>query len=170
MPSATMLLAPCRVSSPGLEHKFHCAGQSILLFLQQFGSAQQRGCVHVVPAGVGNPFPAGSEGQAALLLHGQRVHIRPQKHGFSRTLSARQGRDAAVRQLGGFKTHLPQALQHKSRGFRQRHACFRVAVQIPAPCRKFRLQRLRPLEVFHAAIPSFRGTPVQSAVPPFFVR
>ena len=122
---------------------------------QHLHGGQQHCHMGVVPAGVGYPGRAGNRrlGTAQVfrrLLHRQRVHIRPQQHGFAR--AAFQAADQAV-----FPHTFPGNAQlihpaaDKRAGFLFRQAQFRVLVQPVTVPDRFRgnLVQKRPQFSFH---------------------
>ena len=87
-----------------LKHQPDPASQRGLILFEHLCRCQQHGRVEVVAAGMG--FGTGGTGEtlAALLRHGQRIHVRPEQERPSlfhpqfggHTMAARTGGQAAV--------------------------------------------------------------------------
>ena len=110
--------APGRFFLPGLENEIHRAGQFLLHGGKNLGCSQQHGRVHVMPAGMAYARCFAGKGKSCLLLHGKRVHVRPEADGFP-GLSAAQNADH-----GGLRR--PQDFNVAERGKQIRHIIARL--------------------------------------------
>ncbi|MPN34078.1 hypothetical protein SDC9_181570 [bioreactor metagenome] len=96
------------------------------------GRAQSDGHVGVMPAGVHFPRRHRGEGQPRGLVHGKRVHVRPQAHSFPGKCSLDQPHHRVLAGIGGVGD--AQLLQHIFQvplRIRLLPAQFRVHVQFP---------------------------------------
>ena len=71
---------PVEALLAGLEHEHDVAGEGGAPGVQQVGGADQRRHVQVVPAGVHHAVDLAAVGHVELLVHRERIHVRPQQH------------------------------------------------------------------------------------------
>ena len=129
-----------------LEHELDRSFQFLFLLFQHPGSRQQHGGMEVMAAGVGF-LPRGTgKGQAALLRHGQGVHIRPQKQ---HSAAAADGGGNAMTAPPGRNAVLPQFFIDILDRLGQIQSHFRVGMEVSAVVYRVLIQFLRPFPKIH---------------------
>ena len=140
----------------GLEHELHGSCKAIFLFFQHLCRRQQHGRVHIVAAAVGSLRVLRGEGKSALLRHGQRVHIRPQKQylsGLSALCSlSDESRDPFSAGMGLNAVFL-QLFRHVGSRFRKLKTHLRMAVKISPVLCQFLFQFQCSVIIAHAVPP-----------------
>ena len=101
-------------------------------------------------AGVGSPVTSGGKGETALLLHGQRVHVRPDEHTLAAVLAAHGGGDAVLAAIDWGVTVFRQLLLDEGDGLVQLEAQLRVLMQPAAVCNYLSLKLQRAFLDVHA--------------------
>ena len=132
-----------------LEHELDGALQAGFVLLEHLRRGEQHGGVEVVAAGVRLGAGRAGEGLAALLGHGQRVHVCAQQNDLAAVPDG--GAHAVAAGLAG-DAQRPERLKNIGLRLGRVQADFGVGVKITAMGDGFRPERLCAFCIIHGAI------------------
>ena len=110
---------------------------------QQLGRAQQCRHMDIMAAGVHPAFFAGGKGQAGLLLHRQRIHIRAESHGLAGMSAPQRPHHRRIQHLLHLNAQILQIRLNDTGGAELLVARLGVCVDVSAYGDQFFLNGLR---------------------------